>query len=250
MTTWVEKPEGGRERGPRAIARAWIEVLVRPGRFFRAGVGPGDQAPGLTFAVVVAVAYAIGWIVVEPASVPVVTESWLLSAVVTVLVVGVLAAPVGLHVTAAVAVVSLVCASLRHRTHRWLPAALLLVVIAAIGLLAVQQHLAALATAIAGVGLLAVARRGFGFHERAGVSETVQVVAYASAPMAIAGPPIPELRIACGVYAAVLLAIGLRTVHGVSYPRAVVAAIVPALIGYGVGYRAIEAGRTLLAGAP
>ena len=50
MTTWVENPTGGRDRGPRNLVRAWIEVLVRPQQFFRNGVAPGDQAPGLVFA--------------------------------------------------------------------------------------------------------------------------------------------------------------------------------------------------------
>ena len=50
MTQWVENRAGGRDRGPIALMRAWAEVLVRPRRFFRAGVAPGDQAPGLIFA--------------------------------------------------------------------------------------------------------------------------------------------------------------------------------------------------------
>ncbi|MBX0323473.1 YIP1 family protein [Halomicroarcula sp. F13] len=53
MTQWVENPTGGRDRGPSALVRAWAEVLVRPRRFFRTGVAPGDQAPGLVFAAVV-----------------------------------------------------------------------------------------------------------------------------------------------------------------------------------------------------
>ncbi|MDL5361282.1 YIP1 family protein [Halalkalicoccus sp. NIPERK01] len=60
MTQWIADPRGGRERGARGTARAWIEVLVRPRRFYRVGVAPGDQAPGLLFAVgVVAVASAL-----------------------------------------------------------------------------------------------------------------------------------------------------------------------------------------------
>lgn len=193
MTTWIESPTGGRARGPLGLARAWLEVLARPRRFFSAGVAPGDQAPGLTFAIVVAVVFAGGWMAADPSAIPGVSESPVLSALVTVLVVGLLAAPVGLHVTAAVAVLS----------------------------------------------LMATVR------DRAGVSETVQVVAYASAPMALAGPPVPTLRVACGIYAAVLLVTGIRTVHGTSWPRATVAAVVPAVVGYGVMYRSVAAGRTL-----
>ncbi len=53
MTQWVENPTGGRDRGPVAVLRAWAEILVRPRRFFAAGVAPGDQAPGLVFAAAV-----------------------------------------------------------------------------------------------------------------------------------------------------------------------------------------------------
>jgi len=70
VTSWIADPEGGRARGPRALARAWIEALVRPRRLFANGVAPGDQAPALTFAVAVAAAYALGWIVSEPGSSP------------------------------------------------------------------------------------------------------------------------------------------------------------------------------------
>jgi len=193
VTTWIENPEGGRDRGLRAIGRSWVEVLVRPWRFFRTGVGPGDQAPGLTFAMTVAFAYAGGWFAVAPDAVPGIVGSPTVSALVALLVVGLLAAPVGLHLTAAVAVVS-----------------------------------------------LAVTVR-----DRAGVSETVQVVAYASAPFAFAGPPTPALRVACGLYATGLLLYGLRTVHDTSPLRVVLGGTPAALLGYGVGYRTIAAAFSL-----
>jgi hypothetical protein len=53
MTQWIEDFTGGRDRGTVAIARAWVELHVRPGIFFQNGVAPGDQAPGLMFAMVV-----------------------------------------------------------------------------------------------------------------------------------------------------------------------------------------------------
>lgn len=53
MTQWVENPTGGRDRGPAAVARAWMEILYRPRRFFRTGIAPGDQAPGLVFAALI-----------------------------------------------------------------------------------------------------------------------------------------------------------------------------------------------------
>ncbi|WP_280585731.1 YIP1 family protein [Halorubrum sp. Boch-26] len=204
MTSWIENRAGGRARGPRGIARAWAEALVRPGRLFANGVSPGDQAPALTFAVAVAAAFALGWMVAAPSVVPGIVASVPVSALVVFLVVIALAAPVGLHLTAAVATVSVIVASVEIDD-------------------------------------------GLGLRDRGGVSETVQVVAYASSPMALAGPPIPALRIACGAYAAALLLIGFRVVHGTSWPRTFVAGAPPALLGYGVGYRVIASVRTLFA---
>jgi len=155
VTSWIEEPEGGRARGPRALVRAWIEALVQPRRLFANGVAPGDQAPALTFAVAVAAAYALGWIVSDPSVVPGIVLSVPVSAVILFLVVVVLVAPVGLHLTAAVATLSVILASVEYDG-------------------------------------------GLTLRDRGGVSETVQAVAYASSPMALAGPPIPTLRVVCG----------------------------------------------------
>ena len=203
MTSWIDDPVGGRARGPRGLARAWVETLGRPRRLFANGVGPGDQAPALTFAVAVAAAFTLGWLIADPAVVPGIVASVPVSALVTLLVVIALAAPVGLHLTAAVATVSVILASVEYDD-------------------------------------------GLGLRERGGVSETVQVVAYASSPMALAGPPIPALRVACGAYAVVLLLIGFRVVHRTTPLRTLVAGVPPALLGYGVGYRVIASVRTLL----
>ena len=193
----------GRARGPRGIVQAWIAVLTRPTRFFARGVVPGDQAPGLTFAAVVAGVFTLGWTVTEPAIVPGIADSVALSAVVVVLIVTALGAPVGLHLTAALATLSLLVASVE--------------------------------------GIPSVRLRA-----RGGVSETVQVVAYASAPMALAGPALPGLRILCGAYATLLLLVGLHTVHETTPLRTLVAGVPPALFGYGVGYRVVDAIRTVL----
>jgi len=166
-------------------------------------VSPGDQAPGLTFAVVVAGVYALGWMAADPTVIPPIAEPPVLSAIVVFLVVIALGAPVGLHLTAAVATLSLLVASVELDD-------------------------------------------GVSVRDRGGVSETVQIVAYASAPMALAGPPIPVLRALCGLYAGALLVIGLRSVHGTTMARAFIAAAPPALLGYGVGYRAVAAVRSLL----
>ncbi|MFD1572385.1 YIP1 family protein [Halorubrum laminariae] len=203
MTSWIDDPTGGRARGPSGIARAWVATLVRPRQLFSNGVSPGDQAPALTFAVTVAAAYTLGWILAEPSAVPGVVDSVAVSALVVLLLVVALAAPVGLHLTAAVATLSVVIASVAYDD-------------------------------------------GWVLRDRAGVSQTVQVVAYASSPMALAGPPVPALRVVCGAYAVVLFVFGIRTVHRLTLPRAVVAGLPPAVLGYGVGYRVIAAVRAVL----
>lgn len=194
MTTWVENPQGGRARGPGAIARSWVEVLIRPSRFFRTGIAPGDQAPGLVFAVCVAVAFAGGRFLFDPATVPTAFGGPTVSAVVSLLFVAVFIAPASLHLTAALQTV------------------LLILVV----------------------------------RDRAGISETVQVLAYATAPCALAGVPIPELRVACAIYGAGLLALGIREIHETSTLRAATATLVPAALVFGYGFRGIDAAATLL----
>jgi len=201
VTTWVENPTGGRGRGPRGIARAWVEVLLRPRRFFTNGVAPGDQAPGLAFAVVVAVAYVIGLLAVQPETilgtsvVPILGGSRTLTMVLLVLVTAVVAAPAGLHLTAAIQTVLL---------------------------------------------MLTV-------DDRAGVSETVQVVGYATAPCALAWLPFPAVTAGCALYGAGLLVVGLGVVHRTTLPRATLAAALPATLVFGVAYGGLWAGETLLA---
>ncbi|SFR58516.1 YIP1 family protein [Halogeometricum limi] len=197
MTTWVENPEGGRERGPRGIVRAWVEVLVRPRRFFENGVAPGDQAPGLVFAIVVAVAYTTGLFATTPARIPSLAGGPGVSALVALAAVALLLAPATLHLTAAIQTVLLV---------------------------------------------LTVRSRG-------GISETVQVLAYASAPCVLAGLPIPELRAVCALYGAILLFVGLSERHGVSVPHAAVAGGVPAALLFGYVFGGFEAMQSLLRGA-
>jgi hypothetical protein len=199
VTTWVETPEGGRRRGPRGIARAWTEVLVHPRRFFENGVAPGDQAPGLAFAIVVAVGYVAGLLVTQPetilgtAVVPVLGGSTAVTTVLLLLVTAIVIAPAGLHLTAAVQTVVL---------------------------------------------LLTV-------DDRAGVSETVQVVGYATAPCALAWLPLPGVTVACCLYGAGLLVVGLVVVHQTTLPRATVAAALPAMLVFGVAYRGLWAWQSL-----
>jgi len=186
VTTWVENPRGGRERGARGLARAWIEVLVRPRRFFENGVAPGDQAPGLVFAVVMAVAYALLLAVLDPLRFP---ASGPLRAAVVVALVAVLVAPAVLHLLAALQTLCLMVA----------------------------------------------------VRDRAGVSETVQVLAYATAPCPLAAVPVPELRVVCCLYGAALLVVGLSTVHRTTTGRAVLAAALPAGLLFGYGFGGVDA---------
>ncbi len=191
MTQWVEEPAGGRDRGPAGLARAWVEVLVRPRRFFRNGVAPGDQAAGLVFAVVVAVAYLGGRYLLEPSSVPDLLAGRTASATLSVLVAALLVAPLVLHLVATVETLSLAV---------------------------LAPH-------------------------RAGVSETVQVVAYAAAPAVFAAVPVPEVRVVAAAWGAGLLVVGTAVVHRVSVPRALAAGAVPAVVVFGYalgGFAAVE----------
>jgi hypothetical protein len=157
-------------------------VLVRPRRFFSHGVAPGDQAPGLVFAVVMAVAYVLGLALFDPLRFP---AAGALRSAVVVLLVALLIAPAVLHLLAAI------------------------------------QTLALMATV----------------RDRAGVSETVQVLAYATAPCPLAALPVPGLRVVCCLYGTALLVVGLVVVHGTTTGRATLAAALPAalLFGYGFG---------------
>jgi|AntDeeMinimDraft_4_1070355.scaffolds.fasta_scaffold00590_18 hypothetical protein len=194
MTQWVESPEGGRDRGLRAVVRAWFEVTTAPSRFFRTGVAPGDQAPGLTFAMVVVFIEELTRFVLVDGAYPVVAGQRTLSAVLWLGVAVLLVAPAGLHLLAAIETVLL----------------------------------AALAP------------------DRSGVSETVQVFGYATAPCVLAGVPSPLVRSICGLYAFALLVVGIETVHDVPTDRAIVLALVPGAIAYGYGFRAFDAIATVL----
>lgn len=192
MTTWITEPEGGRERGPRALVRTWAEVLVRPRRFFRNGVAPADQAPGLVFGVLVALGAVGGRLATGDlpsfetvdAIPPFVPEAGVLRVVLVLLGVGLFLAPATFHLAAAVETV--------------------------------------------GLALLA--------PERAGVSETVQVVAYATAPCLLTAVPWPPLRVACCLYGAGLLVVGTSVRHRTSLPRATLAAALPATLVFGYAY--------------
>ena len=201
MTTWIETPEGGRSRGAAGLARAWVEVLVRPRRFFRNGVAPGDQAPGLAFAVAIALAYVVGILAVDPTRIlgpdrsPVLGGSPTLTVVLVLLATGVALAPAGLHLLAALQTV------------------LLMVTV----------------------------------NDRAGVSETVQVLAYAAAPCALAWVPVAGVAMVCALYSTVLLVVGLSVVHQTSPVRATAAAAIPAALAFWVGFGGLSSLRAVSA---
>ncbi|NEU56223.1 YIP1 family protein [Halorussus sp. MSC15.2] len=189
MTQWVENPSGGRDRGPAALARAWVEVLVSPRRFFRHGIAPGDQAPGLVFAVVVVLAEEATRFALVPGAAPTLGGRPALSALFGLALVALFVAPAVLHLTAALQTVLLMAT----------------------------------------------------VPDRAGTSETVQVIAYATAPCVFAGVPSPTLRAACATYGAALFVVGLREVHDTSAVRALVAGAVPAALVFGYAFRGFAA---------
>jgi len=189
VTQFVEETEGGRERGPVGLLRAWIGVLVRPRRFFATRLEPADQAPGLVFAALVVLIEEATRIALVPGAVPVFRNQPVASTILWLLVAVVLVAPAAIHLTAA------------------------------------AQTLVLVATA----------------PERAGVSRTVQVICYATAPAVLAGAPEPFLRAPAAAYGAVLLVVGTAEVHDVSLPGALLAAAVPAWVIFAYGFGGFEA---------
>lgn len=189
MTSWVETPGGGRDRGPRGVLRAWVEVLLRPRRFFEHGVAPGDQGAGLTFLMAVVAVEEATRLALVPGAVPTLVGGRLVSAALVVGLAVLLVAPLSLQVLGALQTLLL-------------------------------RPLVA---------------------DRAGVSETVQVLAYAAAPCALAGVPEPTVRALCGLYGAALLVVGLATVHDTDPWRAAVAGAVPAVLVFGYGFRGVTA---------
>lgn len=186
MTTWVENPEGGRARGPRAIVEAWVEVLIRPKRFFQNGIAPADQAPGLVFGVLVALAATATRLAVDdlPLLPPFVPETGTLRILLVLLAVGLFVAPATYHLSAAVETLALALVA----------------------------------------------------PNRGGVSETVQLIAYSTAPCLLAGIPWAPLRVVCCLYGAGLLVVGTMVRHDTSLPRALAAASLPAALVFGIGF--------------
>ncbi|MDR5671941.1 putative membrane protein, Yip1 family [Halalkaliarchaeum sp. AArc-CO] len=202
MTTWIDTPEGGRDRGPRALVRAWIEVLVRPRRFFGTAIAPADQAPALFFAMAVTATSIGGLFLAVPGLSPTVGGSSLVGGAVVGGLLVVLVTPVTLHLTAAVGTIALVVVA----------------------------------------------------PDRGGVSETVQLVGYASAPLALVPVPVAlaDVSIASAMwtgiaYAGILLFVGIAARHGTGPVRTVLAALPPVVFAGGV-VTAIRVGNAVVFG--
>ena len=195
MTQWIENPEGGRARGPRALARAWFEVLTRPRRFFAAAVAPADQAPGLFFLMTVVLFEEASRYLLVAGAAPEIGGLPVAGPLLGLALTVVFVAPVGLHLSVA------------------LQTLLLRVTV----------------------------------PERAGISETVQVMAYASAPCVFAGLPIPAVRVVCTLYGFVLLTVGLAVVHDAPYSRVLPAAAIPGALVFGYAFRGFGAANDLIA---
>ena len=86
-----------------------------------------------------------------------------------------------------------------------------------------------------------------GAKNRKGIGATVQVIGYSIAPCVFAGLTIPSLRFLCAAYGSMLLVIGLKEVHDISLKRALVIAIIPAIIIFGYLFRGILSLNNLLA---
>lgn len=183
MTTWVE-PRDGRRRGPLGVLQAWVQVVRHPKRFFEEAVSPGDQGPGLAFAMLVVLVEESTRLYLVPSARPTVSGSSVIGSMLFVAITALLIAPLALHA------------------------------------------FAALETVI----LLAAPSRG-------GVSETVQVLAYASAPCVFVGLPSPEIRVLAGLWTTLLLVVGFRVVHDLPYPLAAVFPLPVAILGVGYGFR-------------
>ena len=202
MTTLIDTPQGGRNRGPRALVRAWIEVLVRPRRFFERAIAPADQAPALFFVMAVTATSVGGLFLAVPGLVPTVGDSTLAGGAVVGGILVLLVTPVTLHLTAAIGTIALLVLA----------------------------------------------------PDRGGVSETVQLVGYASAPLALVPIPVALAGVSVATaawvgiaYAAALLTVGIATRHRTGPIRAVLAAA-PVVVFAAFVVTAIRVGNAVVFG--
>lgn len=223
MTQWVEEPTGGRERGLRALARAWIEVLVRPRRFFRVAVAPGDQAPGLVFAMTVVFAASILRLALTGET-PFGTAYPILGG-----------RPVGSIVLVLGVIVVLVTPLFLHLVAALLTALLIPFADDRAGVGETVQVLGYATAPCVVVGLPVPAAEA-----------VAACVTVAGIPCLVPGIPLPSIQVAAAGYGAVLLSIGVSEVHRVSLARAAALSALPAAIAFGYGFRGFEAAAALL----
>ena len=161
----------------------WLEVVVRPRRFFRRTVQANDQAPAVYHIILLGAATAALRLSVGPTEMTGMGGSTVLGTLVWIVVTAIFIAPVGLHLAAAVATVMLMMTA----------------------------------------------------PDRAGISMTVQVWAYAATPVVLTGVGSPPLTVAALALGAGLTVIGTAEVHALSPIRGLVATALPVGIVYGVG---------------
>lgn len=76
---------------------------------------------------------------------------------------------------------------------------------------------------------------------RAPMSETVQVLGYATAPCVLVGIPIAELRVGSVVWGGMVLAQGIAVRHDIGLQRALLLTALPAALIFGYGFRGFAA---------
>jgi len=126
-------------------------------------------------------------------------------------------------------------AALQFPTARWLAAALTVALAVLLVAPAAIHALSALET----LALVVLA------SDRGGVSETVQVLAYAAAPCAFVGVSVPAVTVVCALWAFGLLVLGTSVVHDLSLPRAFIAAVLPGALAFGSGFGGFAAAAEL-----
>lgn len=188
------RPDDGTPAAPASPVRALATLLLRPRRFFRTAVEPGEQGSALLSAMAVVAVEEATRMALVPGAVPGMADAGLLA------------------------------------VAFWLGVAVLVVTPVALHLLAALQTLV----------LVPFVR------DRGGVAETVQVLAYATAPCAVAGVPVPELRVLATAWGAAILVVGVSEVHGPGLEPAFVLSAPASALVFGYGFRGFAALATLL----
>lgn len=170
----------------RTYLHVWITALLAPWLCFRTYVLDRDQTRAIGFAAVVTVVWLLAGVLAGTVSYPVLGGMPAASLLLWLVLLSLVAVPIGIHLLSFVATLILVAT----------------------------------------------------VSERAPVSATVQVVAFAMAPAVFLSIPVVEVQAIVGVYGALLLIYGLRVVHETSFWRALLAGAIPAYLLYALGFGA------------